>query len=124
MDEYSFLQASSKYEITVEKVREQRVDSSCTLSTMSYSFSADILNIKNGKVDINTKVPTIERQLLSEYFSTAGMGDIESEVAKVDTYINLFEERLLEKRKKTKELCKLYRTVGFLCGLFLSIFMI
>ena len=87
-------------------------------------FSAEILNIKNGKVNINTKIPTIERQLISEYFSTAGMGDIESEVAKTDTYINLFEERLLEKRKKTKELCKLYRTVGFLCGLFLSIFMI
>ncbi|MBQ2237021.1 MAG: hypothetical protein II317_02810 [Clostridia bacterium] len=87
-------------------------------------FSAEILNIKNGKVNINTKIPTIERQLLSEYFSTAGMGDIISETEKADTYISAFEKRLYNKQIKTKELCKLYRTVGFLCGLFLSIFMI
>lgn len=87
-------------------------------------FSGEILNIKNSKVTINAKMPSSEKQILLEYFSTAGMGDIESETTKADTYISLFEERLLEKRKKTKELCKLYRTVGFLCGLFLSIFMI
>lgn len=87
-------------------------------------FSNKILNIEKGEVNITAMVPFAERQILSDYFSTAGMGDIESEIAKADTYINLFEERLLEKRKKTKELCKLYRTVGFLCGLFLSIFMI
>ena len=60
--------------------------------------------------------------LLREFFDNMGMADADAECGRTELYIRLFETRCGEAEKKCGELCRLYNTLGVLCGVFLCIF--
>ena len=87
-------------------------------------FDKSCVNIKSGKIVIGNCLSVEDKDKLLELFSSLGMSDCESESKKCDTYIEFFEERHRYISNKNREECKLFRTLGFLSGIFLSIFLL
>lgn len=61
-------------------------------------------------------------KLLQRLFSEIGIMDAETEYKRVKMYASLLEKEYLQSAKKCAELCRLYNTLGILCGAFLCIF--
>lgn len=101
-----------------ERIRIERSDISYLLKTCF----RDSVNIEGGitKEGLNQK----DKELLCEYLNKAGMADAYSECERISVYITLFEERLASAAEESARLCKLYRSSGFLIGLFICIFII
>lgn len=60
--------------------------------------------------------------LLKEFLSGFGMNDRKSEYERTQLYKNLFDSQAREATQKSSQLCKLYNTLGVLCGLMVCIF--
>ena len=69
--------------------------------------------LKQGDIDI-----------INEYFKNAGMSDIYAECDRLDLYISLIESRYESAKEESGRLCRLYRTLGFLCGAFIGIMLL
>ncbi|MBQ8649444.1 MAG: hypothetical protein IJ470_05190 [Clostridia bacterium] len=65
-----------------------------------------------------------DKELLYEYLSLAGMSDAAAECERLELYIHLFEEKCIKATEKRSRLSKLYRSSGFLIGLFICIFIV
>lgn len=87
-------------------------------------FDKALVSIKKGKFIVGNSLLPEDKDKLSELFSSLGMADCESETKKCDTYIDFFEERHRYIANKNREECKLFRVLGFLSGVFLSIFLL
>jgi len=101
-----------------------RMKSGEIISLIPLCFDKSCVSVKGGKVFIGNALSNEDRNKLSELFSCLGMSDSESEGKKCDTYISFFEERYNFISNKNREECKLFRTLGFLSGVFLSIFLL
>ena len=62
--------------------------------------------------------------LLAEYFDSAGMADIDAECDRAALYITLIDRRHTAAEKKAGELCRLWRTAGFLGGVLICILLL
>ncbi len=62
--------------------------------------------------------------LWNEFLREFGMTDTQSEIRRCESYIFLFEDRLNDAKKSLLEQQKLYKSLGFLCGIFICIFLI
>ena len=90
---------------------------------VALSFSEDTVSLQNGKALINTMyLEKAETAVLEEFFSDLGMTDSESEYERIGLYMALTEKKCGEAEKKCGELCRLYSTLGVLCGIFICIF--
>lgn len=65
-----------------------------------------------------------ERKILSELFENFGTREKNLEYERILIYIERLENVFLETKEKTAPLLKLYKTLGFLVGLFICIFLI
>lgn len=87
------------------------------------SFSADTVMLSRGKAVINTMyLEKADAELLEEFFKDLGMSDSESEYERIGLYMALTDKKCGEAERKCGELCRLYSSLGILCGLFICIF--
>lgn len=61
-------------------------------------------------------------QIISEFFENIGMSDSNAECERCELYINLLDRQITEAEKNYYELNKLYKSIGFLSGIFICIF--
>ncbi len=87
------------------------------------SFSADTVSLSGGKAVINTMyLEPEDTAVLEDFFKDLGMSDAESECERIGLYMALTEKKCGEAERKCDELCRLYGTLGVLCGIFICIF--
>ena len=111
--------------LSLKELKQKIRIKSGELSTLiPLCFDKSCVSVKAGKFVISTVFSPEDKNKLTELFSSLGMADSESESKKCDTYIAFFEERYNYISNKNREECKLYRTLGFLSGVFLSIFLL
>lgn len=60
--------------------------------------------------------------LLAEFFEGLGLNDCEGEYRRILGYAKIISERGNAVREENESLCRLYKSCGFLTGLFLCIF--
>ena len=63
-----------------------------------------------------------DKQLLNEFFENFGKGDTAQEIERCSAYISLFDERIKQAQINFSDQQKLYKTLGFLCGILICIF--
>lgn len=63
-----------------------------------------------------------DADLLNEFLKDAGMGDISAEYNRTVSYAKLFENRYNSAKQESDSLCRLYKSLGVLCGIFICIF--
>ena len=61
-------------------------------------------------------------KLIETFFKEIGMLDTESECERCDLYISLLDTQIINAQKNCQELGKLYKSIGFMSGLFFCIF--
>lgn len=61
-------------------------------------------------------------KLIETFFKEIGMLDTESECERCDLYISLLDTQIINAQKSCQELGKLYKSIGFMSGLFFCIF--
>ena len=87
------------------------------------SFSDDTVSISAGKAVINTMcLEKDDTSFLEEFFLNIGMSDSESEYERIGLYMTIAEKKCNEAENKCGELCRLYSSLGILCGIFICIF--
>ena len=87
------------------------------------SFQNDIASFNRGSFKINAAgLEKGDISLLEDFFGSLGMSDAESECERIYLYMSLVSKKCDEAEKKCGELCKLYDTLGILCGIFICIF--
>ncbi len=87
------------------------------------SFDSEIISFKNNRLIISSNYLLKEDiAILEEFFLNIGMGDKTAECERADGYILLIKKQYEEAKEKSKELGKLYNTLGILCGIFICIF--
>lgn len=62
-------------------------------------------------------------KLLEEYIQSAGMADTLAECDRAQLYAEIFLKRREAAKNQADRLCRLYRTLGFMCGIFICIFL-
>lgn len=86
-------------------------------------FEEDTASISEGKAIINTMyLEKADVEILEEFFRDLGMSDSDSEYERTGLYMSLILKISDEAEKKCGELCRLYSSLGILCGLFICIF--
>lgn len=100
-----------------------RVSSGEVERLVGLSFQNDIASFNRGSFKINAAgLEKGDISLLNDFFSNLGMSDAESECERTELYMSLVHKKCDEAEKKCGELCKLYDTLGILCGIFICIF--
>lgn len=61
-------------------------------------------------------------KIVENFFEDIGMLDSDSECERCDLYISLLDTQIINAQKNCHELGKLYKSVGFMSGLFFCIF--
>ena len=86
-------------------------------------FEEDTASISEGKAIINTMyLEKADVEILEEFFRDLGMSDSDSEYERTGLYMSIILKISDEAEKKCGELCRLYSSLGILCGLFICIF--
>ena len=90
---------------------------------VSLCFGEDTVRLSDGKAVINTMyLEKADSEVLEEFFRDLGMSDSESECERIGLYMSITEKKCGEAEKKCVELCRLYSSLGILCGIFICIF--
>lgn len=87
-------------------------------------YGKDLLFVKDGEFIPNKDYLLDEDfALLSEFFSSLGMGDITSECERIESYSKIIKSRSNQAYKECESLCRLYKSIGALVGVFICIFL-
>ncbi len=87
------------------------------------TFSPDQLKFKENRICVNKDYLKEEDiSLLEEFLGGIGMGDILGVCERISAYVNLIKQRSDEAEKDCEVLCRLYKSLGALIGLFICIF--
>ena len=63
-----------------------------------------------------------DKALLNEFLKSFGKGDTKAEIERCEAYISLFEAKTNDAKDEFDEQQRLYKTLGFLGGIFICIF--
>ena len=89
------------------------------------SFEKNLFYLKSNTIKVNKEhLKTEEIILIEEYLECAGMLDPDSEFEKCKMYANLLNQQYKKADEECSALCKLYKTIGFLGGIFICIFLL
>ena len=64
---------------------------------------------------------TTDLRLLSEFYTSLGMGDTEAELSRCHSFLKIIEKRLSEAEQDMKSRSRLYSLLGVFSGLFVAI---
>lgn len=88
------------------------------------SFERDIIYYENGFQISNAYFKSQDIKLLTDFLDKIGMEGRESEYNRIKIYSLLFQKQLSEAQKEEEQSSKLCRSLGFLIGLSICIFLI
>ena len=87
------------------------------------SFEENLFYQRDDIIKVNKEhLQNYEITLIEEYLNIAGMSDPNSEFEKCKMYAHLLSEQFKKAEEECTTLCKLYKTVGVLGGIFICIF--
>ena len=90
---------------------------------ISLTFGEGIVDYTSKGINFNRKaLKESELKILEELFSDIGMRDSAAEYDRTLSFAELLDKRYSEQSGDCKELCRLYKSVGLLSGIFLCIF--
>lgn len=81
-----------------------------------------IAETEGGFIALDCDLNEEDSALLNEFLKGLGMSDSQSEYNRAIGYSSLFENKFKEAQKDSKSLCKLYKSLGVLSGIFICIF--
>lgn len=88
-------------------------------------FDKELCKTKDNKVIVDESyLVSDDIKLLCELFEGIGMGDSLSEYNRISSYSRLVEIQCEKARTDTEELCRLYKSLGALGGIFICIFLL
>ena len=88
-------------------------------------FKRELVYPENGTFIINESyLKPDDISLLRDFFSGIGMGDAEGEYRRAEAYSKLLENQYSYADKDCLSLCRLYKTLGALFGIFICIFLL
>ena len=106
-----------------ELAEKIRVNSGEIADLLRQNFSADLLIFEGDIADINPEFLQKEDcSLLKECLQGIGMGDITAEYSRISAYCEIIKQHGEDLQTSGAELIKLYKSAGFLCGIFICIF--
>lgn len=86
------------------------------------SFEKNLFSLNDNTLKVNKSyLQNLEIILIEEYLEVAGMSDPSSEFEKCKMYNNLLNEQYKKANEECTTLCKLYKTLGFLGGIFICV---
>lgn len=89
------------------------------------SFHGIPISFANGHFTVDPAfLEPEDTALLNEFFRDIGMSDAKAECERVGLYLSLLRKNCDAAEQKCGELCRLYNTLGILCGIFLCIFLL
>lgn len=89
---------------------------------LNICFGNDCI-LKDGCFTVNeNELSDDDIKLLNEFLSEIGMSDASAECDRIELYAALVLKSCNEAEQKCRELCRLYNTLGILCGIFICIF--
>ena len=92
---------------------------------LKISFKEDLIVYEESGFSIDADyLKNEDISLISEFLSEIGMGDINSECERIKTYKSIIELQYNTARNDCVNLCKLYKTLGVLIGVFICIFLL
>lgn len=65
-----------------------------------------------------------DKQILSDFFESLGMGDTPSQITRCETYIELIKTQEKEAAEQVRAKAGLYSRLGFFAGLFIAVMLI
>ncbi len=90
---------------------------------VTQSFGTELVKFNEEGIHLNKNGLTdADLKLFYEYFSEAGMSDIQGELERCSLYLSLFKQQLTAASQKKASLSKLYKSLGVLTGAFICIF--
>lgn len=75
-----------------------------------------------GIPDIYKDLENRDCEIIADFFKDLGMTDSKAEYERCEVYISLLNTQIDEAEKNYTELSKLYKSIGFLSGIFICIF--
>ena len=72
--------------------------------------------------DIYKDLETRDCEIIADFFKDLGMSDSKAEYERCEVYIQLLTTQITEAEKNYTELSRLYKSIGFLSGIFICIF--
>ncbi len=88
-------------------------------------FNTDYVAVLRGEIAVNDAFLEKETvEILEEFFRDFGMQDTTAEYERTLMYAKILNKQYDESDLKCRELCRLYNTLGLLCGVFLVIFLL
>ena len=88
-------------------------------------FSKDYVDTADGVVTVKDSFLKTETvKILKDFFKDFGMQDSAAEYKRVCLYSEMLKKQYAEAEGKCREMCRLYSTLGVLCGVFLVIFLL
>ena len=92
---------------------------------LKISFKEDLIVYKESGFSIDADyLKNEDISLISEFLSEIGMGDINSECERIKSYKTIIELQYSTAQNDCLNLCKLYKTLGVLIGVFICIFLL
>ncbi len=100
-----------------------RSDSGEIEGLIQRTFGSTIVSCERGKISVNkTVLGEGGTAILEELFCDMGMRDSLAEYERTLLYAELMQKQYKESSRACGELCRLYNSLGVLCGIFLCIF--
>ena len=89
------------------------------------SFGEDsVIFVSNGYKINRSGLCQQDVNIIDDFFCNVGMSDAVAECDRTELYMALIAKQCDIAEKKCSELCRLYNTAGFLCGVFICIFLL
>lgn len=90
---------------------------------LKISFKEGLLTKTDNEISVNSDYLKKEDiSPINEFLNNLGMGDIKSEYERIKAYKTIIKLQYETARNDCLNLCKLYKTLGVLTGVFLCIF--
>ncbi|NLZ45920.1 MAG: hypothetical protein GX896_04430, partial [Clostridiales bacterium] len=95
--------------------------SSSELNELDFFIKDSNINNINDKIIGTNILSADEKELLSGFFSHLGSTDLQGQIASVKMYSKAFQEKYNDFKEIKEEKTRLYRSMGFLVGVFICI---
>ncbi len=102
-----------------------RISSDEILRLIEICFDKSLCSISENRIIVDESYLSADDiRLLTELFSGLGMGDSISEYNRINSYLRLIKIQCEKAGSDTAQLCKLYKSLGALGGIFICIFLL
>lgn len=92
---------------------------------LALCFPSGEIETEGGDLRISAEnLKTQDIALINEFLRDFGMGDAATETERIGVYLSLLQAQYTEAERECRDHCRLYQSLGILCGAFLCIFLL